>query len=156
VLSEKGLARITGYAGKGSTLFSWQQAADYVKGINHSAFPNNPDEEWAKWARRAFQENEQGQLVLRYDPNIALPLQSGKLPATSMVARMAFRRLARSRPTLLVRGSLSDLLEPAQASYMRKAAPTMQYAEVPNVGHAPMLTEPAAQDAIRSFLSQTD
>ena len=156
VLSEKGLARITGYAGKGSTLHSWQQAADYVKGINHSAFPDNPDEEWPKWARRAFQENEQGQLVLRYDPNIALSLQSGKLAPTSMVARMAFRRLARNRPTLLVRGALSDLLEPAQAGYMRKAAPAMQYAEVPNVGHAPMLTEPAALEAIRGFLSQTD
>ena len=156
ILSEKGLARITGYAGKGSTLFSWPQAAEYVKSINHSAFPGNPDEEWAKWARRAFQENEQGQLVLRYDPNIAQPLQSGKLPPTSMMARMAFRRLARNRPTLLVRGSLSDLLEPAQASYMKKAAPAMQYVEVPNVGHAPMLTEPAAQEAIRSFLSQTD
>jgi pimeloyl-ACP methyl ester carboxylesterase len=29
----------------------------------------------------------------------------------------------------------------------------MGYAEVPNVGHAPMLTEPAAFDAIARFLA---
>ena len=156
ILSEKGLARITGYAGKGTTLFSWDQATEYVRSINQSAFPANQHEEWAKWARRAFQENEQGQLVLRYDPNIAQPLQTGKLPPTSMMARMAFRRLARNRPTLLVRGTLSDLLEPAQANYMRKAAPAMHYAEVPDVGHAPMLTEAPALEAIRIFLSQVD
>jgi pimeloyl-ACP methyl ester carboxylesterase len=36
---------------------------------------------------------------------------------------------------------------------MRRAAPTMQYVEVPNVGHAPMLTEPVALDAILQFLA---
>jgi hypothetical protein len=36
---------------------------------------------------------------------------------------------------------------------MRKAAPRMAYAEVPNVGHAPMLTEPEAWTAIEAFLS---
>jgi pimeloyl-ACP methyl ester carboxylesterase len=66
---------------------------------------------------------------------------------------MAFRRLTKKRPTLLVRGALSDLLEMRQAEWMRRAAPTMQYVEVPNVGHAPMLTEPAALEAIVGFLS---
>lgn len=156
VISEKGLSRIAGYAGKGTTLFSWDQAADYIRSINQSAFPDNAPDEWAKWARRAFAENEQGQLVLRYDPKIAMPLQAGKLKPTSWMGRMAFRRLARNRPTLLVRGALSDLVEPEQAGYMRRAAPAMQYAEVPGVGHAPMLTEAPAREAIKQFLSQID
>lgn len=156
VISERGLTRIAGYAGKGATLFSWEQAAEYMKGINQPAFPGNDMDEWSKWARRAFAENEQGQLVLRYDPNIALPLQNGKLKPTSWMARMAFRRLARNRPTLLVRGTLSDLVEPEQAGYMRRAAPAMKYAEVPGVGHAPMLTEPPAREAIEQFLAQVD
>jgi pimeloyl-ACP methyl ester carboxylesterase len=67
---------------------------------------------------------------------------------------MAFRRLARKRPTLLVRGGLSDLVEVRQAEWMRKTAPELQYAEVPNVGHAPMLTEPEAWEAIEKFLGQ--
>jgi len=156
VISVRGLARIAGYAGKGTTLFSWEQAAQYIRDINQPAFPDNDMHEWSKWARRAFTENEQGQLVLRYDPNIAVPLQNGKLKPTSWIGRLAFRRLARNRPTLLVRGALSDLVEEAEASYMRRAAPAMQYAEVPRVGHAPMLTEPPARDAIERFLARVD
>lgn len=154
VLSTRGLARIAGYAGRCNVLSSWEDAAGYLKDINACAFPANPDEEWGKWARRAFEPDGTGQLALRYDPNIALALQTGKLRPTSLAARMAFRRLAHRRPTLLVRGALSDLVEPDQAAWMRRAAPTMAYTEVPNVGHAPMLTEPEALAAIRQFLSQ--
>jgi pimeloyl-ACP methyl ester carboxylesterase len=153
VLSEKGLARIAGYAGKSVTLGSWEDAAGFIKDINQCAFPDNSDAEWGKWARRAFQQDDAGRLAPRYDPNIAIALQTGKLRPTSLAARMAFRRLAKKRPVLLVRGELSDLLEARQADWMRRAAPGMQYVEVPNVGHAPMLTEPAALEAIAHFLA---
>ena len=36
---------------------------------------------------------------------------------------------------------------------MRKAAPSIAYAEVPGIGHAPMLDEPAARAAIFEFLA---
>jgi pimeloyl-ACP methyl ester carboxylesterase len=153
VLSEKGLARIAGYAGKTAALGSWDDAAGFVKDINLCAFPDNSEEEWEKWARRAFEQDAEGRLAPRYDPNIAIALQTGKLRPTSLAARMAFKRLARKRPTLLVRGELSDLLEARQADWMRRAAPGMQYVEVPKVGHAPMLTEPAALEAIAQFLA---
>lgn len=156
VLSTKGLKRIASYAGKGSPLNSWTEATDYIMTVNQSAFPDNSMEEWEKWARRAFAKNAEGKLVLQYDPNIALPLQNGKLKAKSMIAKLAFRRLARNRPTLLIRGALSDLIEREQANYMRAVAPTMQYAEIPNVGHAPMLMEAVAMQAIRHFLAQVD
>jgi pimeloyl-ACP methyl ester carboxylesterase len=153
VLSEKGLARIAGYAGKGVALGSWSEAAGFIKDINLCAFPDNSEEEWGKWARRAFEQDETGSLSPRYDPNIAIALQTGKLRPTSLAARMAFRRLARKRPVRLVRGALSDLVEARQADWMRRAAPNMQYVEVPQVGHAPMLTEPAALKAIAEFLA---
>jgi pimeloyl-ACP methyl ester carboxylesterase len=153
VLSEKGLARIAGYTGKRVALGSWEDAACYVKDINLCAFPDNSDEEWGKWARRAFEQDRDGQLAPRYDPNIGIALRTGKLRPTSLAARMAFRRLVRKRPTLLVRGALSDLVEQRQCDWMRRAAPGMQYVEVPKVGHAPMLTEPAALEAIVHFLA---
>ena len=52
------------------------------------------------------------------------------------------------------RGGNSDLVDAEGAAYMRQAAPTLRYAEVPGVGHAPMLTEPAAQAALESFLAE--
>lgn len=153
IMAPAGLARIAGYAGKARSVGTWEEAAAYVRDINQGAFPANPSDEWDKWARRAFAEDTGGSLSLRYDPMIAAGLNTGKVRPTSMMARLAFKRLARHRPTLLIRGALSDLVEDGQADYMRRTAPGMQYAEVPNVGHAPMLTEPAAQLALQRFLA---
>jgi len=155
-LSERGLSRIRSYTGKGEQFTTWQQAADYISSINSVAFPDNTAQEWERWAHRAFREQGDGTLAMRYDPNIAVPIRANKLRSTSMAAHFAFRRLARRRPSMLIRGTLSDLIEPAQANAMRAAAPRMLYAEVPNVGHAPMLSEPAAQEALRSFLASVD
>lgn len=156
VLSTRGLKRIASYAGNCESVGSWDEAADYVMNINRSAFPANDRQEWSKWAQRAFEENAQGRLVLRYDPHIASQLKTGKLKPASLLGRLAFWRLAHARPTLLVRGALSDLIEESEARYMRRTAPKMQYVEVPDVGHAPMLTEPPARHAIARFLKQVD
>jgi pimeloyl-ACP methyl ester carboxylesterase len=155
-ISLRGLQRIAGYTGKGEVLASWADAADYTRSINESAFPSNTEQDWDKWARRAFAETAPGQLAMRYDPHIAQPIRAGKLKPTSLLARYAFRRLARARPTLLIRGALSDLIEPEQVALMRAAAPAMTYAEVPGVGHAPMLMESEAQAALRDFLGRVD
>jgi pimeloyl-ACP methyl ester carboxylesterase len=155
-LSPRGLQRIAGYAGKGATLASWSDAADYVRGINQSAFPANTAQDWDRWAQRAFTETAPGQLGMRYDPHIALSISSGNIKPSSMLARFAFRRLARRRPTLLIRGALSDLVEHEQVALMRAAARAMAYAEVPNVGHAPMLTETEALAALRDVLGRVD
>jgi pimeloyl-ACP methyl ester carboxylesterase len=154
VISPKGLARIAGYAGRTASVSSWEEAADAIRDINQCAFPDNSGEEWLKWARRAFEQDEAGTLSARYDPSIAIALQTGKLKPTSLALRLAFKRLVKRRPVLLVRGALSDLVEPHQAAWMRRTAPEMQYAEVAGVGHAPMLTEPEALAAIRHFMAQ--
>jgi pimeloyl-ACP methyl ester carboxylesterase len=155
-LSSRGLQRIAGYAGKGEVLSSWPDAAAYLRDINQSAFPENSEQEWDKWARRLFAETAPGQLAMRYDPNIAIAIRDGNIKPSSMLARFAFRRLARRRPTLLIRGALSDLIEQKQAQLMRAAAPQMAYAEVSGVGHAPMLMETEAQAALREFLGRVD
>jgi len=153
VISMTGLMRIAGYVGKGRPVESWDDAAAYMKSINESAFPANSMADWQVWARRAFRSDDAGRLSLNYDPQIASAVQGAKLRSTSLVARLLYRRLARNRPTLLIRGANSDLVGPREAEYMRKAAPGLKYAEVPGVGHAPMLSEPAAQVALSSFLA---
>ena len=69
------------------------------------------------------------------------------------MAWIVFRRLARRRPTMLLRGGLSDLITAGIADRMKRAAPGLRLVEVPRVGHAPMLTEPAAIEAIGNFLA---
>ena len=155
-LSGRGLQRIAGYAGNSEPVASWDDAAAYVRGINEVAFPANTERDWDKWARRAFAETAPGQLGMRYDPGIAIAVRAGKIKHSSMAARFAFRRLAHKRPTLLIRGALSDVVEEEQVAMMRSAAPKMAYAEVPDVGHAPMLNEPQALAALREFLGSVD
>jgi pimeloyl-ACP methyl ester carboxylesterase len=155
IISMKGLERIKGYVGKGKPVESWQDAAEFIKGINGVAFPDNTDEDWAKFARRTFRE-EDGRFVLDYDPKISQAIQGGQVKNTSLIARLLYKRLAKNRPTLLIRGGNSDIVGPDEARYMRSAVPALRYAEVPGVGHAPMLTEPAAREALESFLADVD
>ncbi len=155
VISMAGLQRIAGYVGQGRPVETWADAAAYIQSINGVAFPDYAPEDWMAFARRTFREDG-GKLVTNYDPLISAAFRGKKLKPTSLIAKFLFRRLARNRPTLLIRGSNSDIVGPKEAQYMREAAPTMQYAEVPGRGHAPMLTEPAAQAALASFLADVE
>jgi pimeloyl-ACP methyl ester carboxylesterase len=155
-VSLRALTRIADYAGRPVHVASWAEATAHVRGLHGAAFPELPADEWLRWARRAFEEAAPGEFVQRYDLAIAAPFRAGKLRNTAWIARYAFRRLARARPTLLIRGGTSEVIEPEHVAWMRAAAPRLQVAEVPGVGHAPTLMEPAAQAALRRFLEQVD
>lgn len=151
-VGRKGIERILSYAGKGGPIENWEDAADYVRRTNAVAFPDHSDSDWAAFARRTFREQD-GRPVLDYDPAIAVPLAKGPVKTRSLLATLLFRRLARRRPTLLVRGELSDLTTAEIAARMKRSAPSLKIAVVPGIGHAPMLTEPAALTAIDEFLA---
>jgi pimeloyl-ACP methyl ester carboxylesterase len=149
-IAREGVARILGYAGKGARIDSWADAVAYLRRTSSAAFPAFSDTEWDRFARRTFREGANGP-ELDYDPAIGGQLSMpGRL--TTFIARMLFRRLARKRPTLLLRGALSDIITADIAARMAKAAPAMEVVVVPNVGHAPLLDEPVAVDAIARFL----
>jgi hypothetical protein len=150
-LSKVGLERVAGYAGRMPEIADWAGAADYARAINGVAFPDYADADWMAFARRIFREDETGRPRLDYDPSISIARLPPDAPPQPS-AWPAFERLADGRPLLLVRGAISDLLTAESAAEMRRRAPHMAYAEVPRVGHAPMLTEPSAQAAIAAFL----
>ena len=152
-VSPEGLARIAAYSGQPVETPTWAAAADYAKRINAVAFPENTDADWDAFARRIFREGTEGSPVLDYDPDIAVPIRAAGAKALVPNLWPSFRKLARTRPTLLVRGATSDLLSADIAAKMKKAAPGMDYAEVPGIGHAPMLDEPEARSAIFEFLA---
>jgi len=147
-----GIARIAGYAGQPITIETWEDAIAHFKRTSAVAFPNLTDDDWRTLTERACVADGQGRPVFDYDPAIAVPIMAKPLPRRSLLAWLLFLRLARSRPTLLIRGEISDLLSPSIAQKMRRAAPHMAYAEVAGVGHAPLLSEAAAKQAILEFL----
>jgi pimeloyl-ACP methyl ester carboxylesterase len=151
-VAPEGLARIAAYSGKAVDTPTWAAAAAYTREINGVAFPHYGDADWDAFARRTFREGTEGAPVLNYDPDIAVPIKAAGAKALAPNLWPYFRRLARKHPTLLIRGETSDLLSGGIAEKMQKAAPTMHYAEVPGVGHAPMLDEPEAKAAIFEFL----
>lgn len=151
-VAPEGVARIRSYAGKPVTIRTWDEATAYIRRINEGTFPNFADEDWRKFAHRTFREQDDGAPVLDYDPAIAVPLAAGDFKASSLLAWLLFRRLARTRPTLIIRGQTSDILSSAIAAKMKARAPGAMLVEVPGIGHAPTLSEPEARDAIRRFL----
>jgi pimeloyl-ACP methyl ester carboxylesterase len=147
-----GLARIAAYAGQPVDTPTWAAAAAYVKTHNAVAFPENTDADWDAFARRVFREGTEGTPILDYDPDISVPIRA--MGSRALVPNLwpFFTRLARGRPTLLIRGGTSDLLSAGIAAKMRKKAPKMACAEITGIGHAPMLDEPEARAAIFEFL----
>ena len=150
-ISPEGVARILGYAGKPVEIGDWSDAADYVRRTNSVAFPHFDDEDWHRFAQRTFRQGNDGP-ELDYDPAIKGVISKPPSRIVLWLTRLLFKRLARKRPVLLIRGALSDLISTDIADRMQRMAPGMQRVDVPNVGHAPMLTEPEAVDAIEQFL----
>lgn len=150
-IAPEGITRILSYAGKKIEISDWNDAADYVRRTNGVAFPEFGDEDWHRFAQRTFRQGPNGP-ELDYDAAITVPLAKPPSKLAPWIAGWLFRRLARKRPTLLIRGGLSDVISEEIADQMQLQAPRLKRVDVPNVGHAPMLVEPAAVDAIDKFL----
>jgi len=150
-VAPEGIARILAYTGRDPGVRSWQDAIGHVSRAYSAAFPHYEADDWRKYAERTFRDDGEGPR-LDYDPAISGALRPpGRL--TTFAAWLLFRKLARNRPTLLIRGALSDIVSRGIAGRMKRHAPGLELAEVPNVGHAPTLDEPAAIAAIEKFLN---
>jgi len=155
-LGEEGVRRISAYVGAAKPAATWAGAAAAVKAVNLVAFPDREDDDvfWETLARRTWRERADGALEADYDPHIALAFSSSD---TAPVLDMTPLFLPlKDKPVLLIRGALSDLLPADVVAYMRDLKPDLAVAEVPHVGHAPLLDEPEAWDALLDFLAKVD
>jgi pimeloyl-ACP methyl ester carboxylesterase len=153
-IGREGLKRIASYVGKPAPVRSWADAATYARQTNGHAFPSYEARDWEVFARRLFREDAAGVPALDYDPRIFRRWPMWVLRLNEWLDWRAFKRLARCGELLLIRGETSGLLEPATAARMARLAPKMRLIEVPQVGHAPMLSEPEARAAIAAFLDR--
>ncbi len=156
VVEKAGIARIAGYAGKVRPVTGWESAAEAVKTIQGSAFPDMPEERWMDFARRTYRELPTGEVVLDYDPNIARSLGKVKPGALTNFALWRLFGGLKKAPLLIVRGATSDILSEKTALEMVRRHPDAKLATVPRVGHAPILDEPVAVSAITEFLARLE
>ena len=145
-----GLARIQRYVGKVEPARDWDEAVERVREINGAAFPDYTRQEWLEFARALYVERD-GIPVLAYDPAISKAMAGSSSEATKSDLWPLFSA-TRHIPTLLIRGELSDILSADCAARMRETHSKLTLVEVPGVGHAPTLVEPAALQAVQSFL----
>ncbi len=147
----RGLERIRRSTGQAKIAADWTEAAAHCRATNGLAFPRETGERfWDAFAHRVFRETGPGRIELDYD----LEVSRATLAAPAVANLWPLFDALGQIPTLVVRGELSDLLEASTVDDMRRRKPDLEAVTVPGVGHAPFLTEPAAWDAVASFLAR--
>lgn len=148
-IESAGLLRIRSYVGRSGNWPTWMHAARDIAEQHAAQYPDYGIEDWLRMAKRLCRLSSVGRIVWDYDARIAEPF---RLPGgeTGIDLWPAIDALA-GVPTLSVRGSLSDVLS-ARTQARMAARAGMQTVEVPRVGHAPTLEEPAARAALDRLL----
>lgn len=151
-IESAGLQRIRGYVGRGSSCPTWLHAARTVADAHRDIYPGWELDDWLGMAKRLYRVTSAGRIVLDYDLRIAEPF---RVLATAEGPDMweALGGLA-AVPVLVVRGGRSDVLSADVAARMIERLPQGELVTVPEVGHAPTLSEPAAVAGIARLLGR--
>jgi pimeloyl-ACP methyl ester carboxylesterase len=153
VLAATGLARIFTYTLQPPPrMTSWQMAAEFVRTRAELEFPGRDDAFWLAFAQRTCVEIAPDLIQFDYDPAIMEPILTPVGFSAPAEPWAQFAALAQ-KPLTVLRGALSTLFEPAIAAQMTQHGPDISVVTVPGVGHAPLLDEPEAVEAILSRLN---
>jgi pimeloyl-ACP methyl ester carboxylesterase len=154
VIEVRGLARIKSYVGRLPAPTSFSDASAILRRLFAAQFPKLTEDEWMAFARRSFEEHG-GRLRPTYDPNIATTLEGIDLAQPLPPLWAEFDALE-GVPVMVIRGANSDLLSEATVATMRERRPDLRAIEVPDQGHAPLLSEPEIIAQIDAFIRGCD
>ncbi len=152
VIDTDGLARIAGYVGRMPNPKSWADAGRMVRDLTRRDFPLLTEAGAEAFARQLFNEKN-GRPAAGYDSKLARSLSVLDGPMPQLWPQ--FEALKRA-PLLVIRGENSDLLSAKTLEEMHKRHPMMASYIAKNEGHAPLLWDTPAIDAIASFFANTD
>jgi len=153
VVDTSGLSRIASYVGKTPPQASWAALQALVRGTVGATFPDADERFWEVMTRRVGRELPDGRVEFDYDPAIANAFAAASPDAPLPDLKPLFQALA-AVPILVVHGETSDILRPEGIAVMRTLKPDLEVADVPRIGHAPMLDEPQAWDAMARFFAR--
>jgi pimeloyl-ACP methyl ester carboxylesterase len=139
--------RIGGYVGRAPRFPDLEAAYTYQAGVNA---------DWASLSesqrRRLAQHSVRpvdGGFAVHYDPAIAATLHGGPVPDLALWSFWD----ALACPTLVLRGSRSDILLAETANDMTHRGPRAIVIEIPDVGHTPSLMTAQQITVVRDFLT---
>lgn len=140
------LQRLASYVGKAGSFPSIEALESYVRQVC-APFGLLTDAQWRHLALSSARRNDDGSLSPAYDPGIGAAF-SGELQ--DVVLWPLWDAVA--CPTLVLRGSLSDLLLRETALDMTRRGPRAALEEFEGIGHAPALMADDQIEAVRRFL----
>ncbi len=150
VIEPQGLARIKSYVGKMPQPTGYEDAGDILRRLFSGHFPKLTSDDWIAFARRTFEERE-GKLVPSYDPKLVKTLEGIDINRPLAPLWKEFDALARV-PVMVIRGANSDVLSPATVAAMRQRRTGLDVVEVPDQGHAPLLSDAGSIRRIAAFV----
>lgn len=104
------------------------------------------DAAWRRMAELTYQPGADGRWHPVWDTRIAASLNRQPPDLWPLFGGLA------DRPLLLIHGAVSTILLRGTVMRMQAVHPAMQVVTLPGIGHAPILTEPPALEAIQTFL----
>lgn len=146
----EGIARVVAGAGRLDKVPTFEEAVAQARTFYEIAFPDWDDEQWRYYTEITYRQTEDGDFDLNFDRNIGHAAREG-VSGLTMDPWDLFDSL-RSVPTLLIHGAISDILTDDIILKMRQHKSDLQVAVVGNRGHAPLLDEKEAVDAIATFV----
>jgi pimeloyl-ACP methyl ester carboxylesterase len=151
-LAPEALQRIGDYIGQDLRFETFEQGAKFVRDVSASFGPHT-DAEWHKLAVDVLRQDKDGHWRRHYDMGLAMPFRSATPESAASDEAMLWAAYDAVRcPTLLVRGSESDLLSHETAQIMLGRGPKAELVEIAGVGHAPTFVHDDQIAIARKFL----
>jgi len=153
-IASEGGSRIAGYVGQDARFPSLEAAAHQQKETYGHVYPGLSDEEWLSMTAVSFILDEvTGDYKLNYDLNLGQALAE-QIAAGNSFDLWPFFEALKAKPTVAIRGALSDVLSKDVFDTMQKLHPEMIAITLENRGHVPNLNEPPVLEALDRFFKE--
>ncbi len=146
-IGTEGAAFVRDFVGHDPALENLDACGAYLRAIL-PPMSLESDAAWRLMAELTYQPGSDGRFHPVWDTKIAKLLSRTPPDLWPLFGALA------AVPLLLVRGSVSNILLSETVARMRKERPDMTVVTLPEIGHAPVLTEPPALAAIQVFLDR--
>lgn len=154
VIEEDGLARIRDYVGQGRSYPTWMHAARALRENIGEAYPDFSVSEWLRVTKRMMCVGNSGRITFDYDMRIAEPFADEGKDGDQTIDMWPFFKAIADKPSLVLRGELSDLLSARTLVRMQAEIAGMEAVTIARTGHTPTLDEPESLAAIARLLAK--
>jgi pimeloyl-ACP methyl ester carboxylesterase len=162
-IPQKGIARLSMYAGRDPEFKSMKEAQLYFQEI-HAPMGKLSDKQWRHITEHSVREISPGRFVSKVDHNVKLtsskshiawraimhPLKAFEGTLFDVDLWQIWRKIR--CPVLVIHGKQSDILLSSVIQKMRVTHPETEVIEIPHAGHAPALFDETEHEAIYRWL----